>query len=123
MRVLESMEQVLEKKYDDAQELFEALTTAVIQGTKEEACESPWQFGAKDDAEYTSSFLGLINGALELTIGVVLVAVVDEDDGHLLHWTLQKPWWDSKPLDCGGLCPKGACPKALDPEEKGATDD
>ena len=117
MRVLDSMEQVLGEKYADAQELFEALTTAVIQGTKEEACESPWQYGEEIGGDYTSSFLGLINGALELTIGVVLVAVVDEDDGRLLHWALQKPWWDSKPLECGGLCPKEACPKAPEPNE------
>ena len=57
--------------------------------SEQEMKECPWQ--VNDDG--TTSLLGIINGVLEATTGMVLMATFDDDDGKFLWWSLRQVWW------------------------------
>lgn len=70
---------------------YESLTKKMAEAeTIEEAMAVPWQLGP----QLETTLLGIINGVLEETTGMVLTAVIHEESDKFEWWCLRKVWWD-----------------------------
>ena len=83
--LLREMQKVLNGPVD-----FENLRRDIaVSESDRETASVPWQCGGDGG----TSLLGIINGVLEPTIGMVLTAVCDDETGALEWWCLRQPWW------------------------------
>ena len=74
---------------------YENLHRDIVTDWQPDIGDQPWQYTENPNGSWSTSLLGIINGALEETIGMVLTAVLD-DDGNFQWWCLRQVWWNKK---------------------------